>query len=67
MNTIFSIYLWFVVPQWNSLESNFSLMTWWARWLLDGTEIMTNAETVPSWLQLNLQVSKLRETYHKNT
>ena len=29
MNTIFSIYLWSVVLQWNFLESNFSLMTWW--------------------------------------
>ena len=38
-----------VVPQWNSLESNFSLMTWWTRWLLCGTEITTKAETVPCW------------------
>ena len=56
MNKIFSIYLWSVVIQWSSLESNFSLMTWWACWLLHGTEIMTNAETVPSWFLLNLKV-----------
>ena len=56
MNTSFSIYLWSVVWQWNSLESNFSLMTWWARWLLHRTEIMTNAETVPIWFLLNLEV-----------
>ena len=29
-----------------------------------GTALMTYAETVPSWFVLNLQVSKLRETYH---
>ena len=29
-----------------------------------GKEIMTYAETVPSWFLLNLKVSKLRETYY---
>ena len=47
MNTVFSIYLLSLVLQWNSLESNFSLMIWWTHWLLHGTEIMTNVETVP--------------------
>ena len=48
--------LWSFVQQWNSLKSNFSLMTKWARWLLHGTELMTYAETVSSWFQLNLKV-----------
>ena len=48
--------LWFFVLQWNSLEINFWLMTWWTRWLSSDTELMTYAETVPSWFLLNLKV-----------
>ena len=61
MNTIFSICLWSVVLQWNSLESNSSPMTWWARWLLHGMEIITNTETIPSWFLLNLKVVYKRQ------
>ena len=64
MNTIFSIYLWSVVRPWNSLESNLSLMTWWARWLLHGKEIMINAKIVPSWFPLNLKVIQITWKYY---
>ena len=50
--------LWSFILQWNSLESNFSLMTYWARWLLHRTELMTYAETVPSWFPLSLNYVK---------
>ena len=48
--------LWSFVLQWNFLESNFSLMIHWARWFLHNTELMTYADTVPSWFLLNLKV-----------
>ena len=45
-------------------------MTWWVRWLLHITEIMTNAETVQCWFLLNLKVASLsciKHTIEKNS
>ena len=43
-------------PTMNSLESNFTLMTKCTCWLLHATEIVSYAETVPSWFLLSLKV-----------